>query len=270
MQKRENSTWSNVLGPSWPELGWVPAPRYLLRRNRILKQLGSLEQGRLLEIGCGAGALLYELAARGFESEGLDASEQAVDIASRIAATSRRRVAIHSAPAPEWNECFSSVVAMEVLEHIEDDIAALKIWRSWLRPGGALLLSVPAHTRRWSAADEWAGHVRRYDENDLRVCLTSAGFRLQSIECYGFPLGNILDVLSRRSYARGVIRHIDGTPDRKANNDRSGIDRGAALRQFGVLSSIGGRAALQVAYVLQAMFSRGQLGTGFIAVARRV
>ena len=47
-----------VYGISFPERGWVPAPRYLLRRDRVLRLLARLPVGRLLEIGCGSGALL--------------------------------------------------------------------------------------------------------------------------------------------------------------------------------------------------------------------
>jgi SAM-dependent methyltransferase len=269
MQSRHNPDWPADLGPSWPELGWVPAPRYLLRRRRVLARLNALDRDRLLEIGCGAGALLHELAAMGFDGEGLDASAQAVEVAARIAATAVRPVAIHAAPQPGWGHRFGTLVAMEVLEHIEDDVGALAGWREWLQPGGALVLSVPAHVQSWSAADEWAGHVRRYDEADLRRVLVAAGYTLESIECYGFPLGNLLDVFSRRGYARAVIRRADGSPDRQANNDRSGVDRGAALRSFGLVSSLPGRAALAIAYLLQAMFSRTRFGTGFIVVARR-
>jgi SAM-dependent methyltransferase len=269
MQSRRDPDWPADLGPSWPALGWVPAPRYLLRRRRVLARLRTFTRGRLLEIGCGAGALLHELTAMGFDAEGLEASAQALDVAARISAAAPRPLTIHGTPQPGWQQRFDTLVALEVLEHIDDDIGALAGWREWLQPGGALVLSVPAHVQSWSAADEWAGHVRRYDETDLRDALVGAGYRLEAIECYGFPLGNLLDVLSRRGYARGVIRRADGTPDRQANNDRSGVDRGAAMKSFGLVSSLPGRAALGVAYALQAMFARTRLGTGFVAVARR-
>lgn len=55
-----------VFGPVAPELGWVPAPRYLLRRSRVLRLLATVERGRLLEIGCGAGVLCQEVARLGF------------------------------------------------------------------------------------------------------------------------------------------------------------------------------------------------------------
>ena len=56
------------LGPAAPDLGWVPAPRYLMRRARIRALLEALDPGRLPEVGPGAGALLIEGARRGFEA----------------------------------------------------------------------------------------------------------------------------------------------------------------------------------------------------------
>ena len=63
---------------------WVPAPRYVLRRYRLLKIFSSLKKGRALEIGCGAGGISFDLAQMGFTCEVLESSEQARDIAGRI------------------------------------------------------------------------------------------------------------------------------------------------------------------------------------------
>ena len=73
-----------VYGPSLPEAGWVPAPSYLLRRRRILALMADQQPGRYLEIGCGAGALLYDLQARGFECQALETSPDALALARRL------------------------------------------------------------------------------------------------------------------------------------------------------------------------------------------
>ena len=70
---------------------------------------------------------------------------------------------------------FDLVCAFEVLEHIEDDAAAVRQWAARLRPGGWLLLSVPAHQRRYGPADELVGHFRRYDPARLTALLARCG-----------------------------------------------------------------------------------------------
>lgn len=262
--------WPSDIGPSWPTLGWVPTPRYLLRRDRVLGQIARIPTGRLLEVGCGAGALLQEFSALGFNCDGLETSAQAIALARAISHSSKLPVQLHEVPNPQWNCSFSVVVALEVLEHIENDIAALRNWADWLQPAGRIVLSVPAHTHRWGAADEWAGHVRRYDRPHIEQALIASGFKVEAIECYGFPLGNALDLLSSGGYARAVIRHADGTPNRMANNDRSGVDRSAAMQPFRLLSSWPGRLLIRCAYALQAMFVGTERGTGYVIMASKV
>ena len=74
-----------LLGPAAPEAGWVPAPRYLLRRARILRQLAGIKPCQALEIGCGAGVLLHELTARGFDCSALESSAEARTLARGLA-----------------------------------------------------------------------------------------------------------------------------------------------------------------------------------------
>lgn len=76
---------SPLFGPVVPEIGWAPPLRYLLRRNRVLKLLAPLPMGTLLEVGCGSGALLHELAKFAHEAVGLETSEPAVRMAKELA-----------------------------------------------------------------------------------------------------------------------------------------------------------------------------------------
>lgn len=264
--------YDKVLGPAWPSLPWAPAPRYLLRRDRVLRQVARLQPGRVLEVGCGVGALLHELRRQGHEAHGFETSRAALRLAAQANATvdEGQRIALHDAPSLSWHGAFDTLVAMEVLEHIEDDRSALSQWNAWLKPGGLMLLSVPAHMRRWNAADEWAGHVRRYERADLNEKLAGAGFAVRTIECYGFPVGNILDRSLSGHYAGEILRNEDGTPDRQANNDRSGIDRGPAMKAYRWLATPPGKLALGLATVTQSMFLAGEKGTGFVVAARKI
>ncbi len=269
MGTERTANWHQELGPGWPKLGWAPTPRYLLRRALVMSNLRKLIGGPLLEVGCGSGALLHECTAMGFTCTGLETSAPARVLASRIGEACGNILQVEKSPSDGWCAAFQAVVALEVLEHIEDDVGALLAWRSWLASDGVLLISVPAHRKRWGAADEWAGHVRRYDRADIEAVMVKAGFRIESIGGYGFGLGTVLDFLSQGGYRKQTIRHADGTPNRAANNERSGIDRKVATATFGLLSSLPGRLLMQCAFRVQSAFQSTRLGTGFVVVARK-
>ncbi|HYU32889.1 MAG TPA: class I SAM-dependent methyltransferase [Thermoanaerobaculia bacterium] len=252
-----------LFGPTAPHLGWVPAPRYALRRARLLDLAEPLGGGRLLEIGPGSGALLADLTDLGFSCEALETSEEAV----RLATALNPEIRITRSPDPAWHEAFDVLVACEVLEHIEDDRAALEEWRGWLRPGGHLLLSVPAHARRWSATDVWAGHFRRYEKDGLRGLLERAGFAVAELECYGFPLSNLVEPLRAWSHRRALARREGG--GLAEATAQSGVERGLEARLWPLQASAPGRLLFRAAFRLQEIFRNRDLGTGYLVLARR-
>ena len=271
------STHSNAVSPAsdplfgWtpPDYSWVPSLRYLLRRERVLRLLGTQPAGDLLEVGCGAGSLLVDLADRGFRCTGLETSAQAWARASASVAQSGREVAIQSSPG-DWQGRFSHVVALDVLEHIEDDAAALATWAGWLAPGGALLLSVPAHAHRWGSGDVWAGHYRRYDREGLLDVLRAAGFAVVHAECYGFPLANLTELLGERHYRRALAqREREGLADREHGNALSGIDRSDYRSAFSLISSPVGRLSIRLSFWMQHATAGTDWGSGYVVSARR-
>jgi SAM-dependent methyltransferase len=82
----------------------------------------------------------------------------------------------------------SAAVALNVLEHIEDDVAALRSVAGMLRPGGAVVLIVPAFPSAMSAFDRTIGHFRRYTVGSLRTALVDAGLELERVH-YINPIG---------------------------------------------------------------------------------
>jgi SAM-dependent methyltransferase len=131
----------------------------------------------LLEVGCGTGFVLDaihrarpELAITGGDlfAEGL--------------AVARRRLpdvplVQLDATAMSFDKAFDVVAALDVIEHIADDAAALRGIRRAARDGGGLLLTVPQHPALWSATDEAARHERRYTRRRLVTAVESAGWR---------------------------------------------------------------------------------------------
>ncbi|WP_327001090.1 methyltransferase [Dactylosporangium sp. NBC_01737] len=90
-------------------------------------------------------------------------------------------------PAAETGE-HSSVVALNVLEHITEDVAALRSMAALLRPGGATVLIVPAFQSAMSAFDHRVGHVRRYTLQSLAASLSGAGLHIEQLR-YVNPMG---------------------------------------------------------------------------------
>jgi SAM-dependent methyltransferase len=259
-----------VFGISVPEKGWAPAPRYLLRRHRVLGIMDSLRRGDLLEIGCGSGALLNDLTEMGFSCKAFEISSAALSVA-RYINRNNVKVAICEEIPNKWKLKFDYILAFEVLEHIEDDYGALKQWRTLLKTDGALLMSTPAHPKRWDASDIWAGHFRRYERKGLKRLLSRAGFSVQEIECYGFPLANILEPFRAYYYARLLKRRAitEIKEDlRTANTKRSGVERPLENKLYTLQASKLGTRIMQFFCALQGRFTRTDLGNGYIVLAR--
>ena len=260
-----------AFGLAAPDLGWVPAPSYLLRRDRILRKMRAMVPGTTLEVGCGSGALLEDMRRLGHTCHALESSPRAWSLATAIH-QNNPDVCIHANPQDSWREAFDYVLAFEVLEHIEHDDVALTQWRSWLKRGGHLIMSVPAHQRRWSASDVWAGHFRRYERADLEKLLGAAGFSIAFFECYGFPLANMIEPIRAWLHARALWRdppNAGSSGTRASHTGRSGTERRFESRLYPIQTSIAGQAILRFSFLLQDIFARTDFGTGYLAVAQK-
>jgi SAM-dependent methyltransferase len=103
-------------------------------------QLEGIEAGQMLDVGCGSGELLADFAARGWETYGVDPS------AAAVAAAARRGAVVHRGTLRDqpWEPgSFQAIAFQHSLEHIVDPVAALRIARTLLAPGGRLLIAVP-------------------------------------------------------------------------------------------------------------------------------
>ncbi len=197
-------------------------PMARLRYDRIRALLPD-DASSLLEIGCGQGGVGYRLAQR-YRYVGIEPDPQSCAIArARIGAAGDVRCGDTAAVS---GERFDIVCAFEVLEHIDDDRAALAQWSANLTPGGHLLLSVPAHADRFGAADEAVGHYRRYEPAALAELLERAGFTEVRLLLYGVPLGYLLENVRNRLLARR--QHDASKAERTAASGRLFQPRGGA------------------------------------------
>ena len=164
---------------------WFVGRRLLIAR--LLKDAlpASEKPGRLVDLGCGTGANLPMLrdavGARG-EVVGLDFSPLALQFAGAQIDLSRVYLSQGDAmQLPLRDECADCVTMLDVLEHLPDDKRALREVERILKPGGILVLSVPAYQHLWSAHDEALHHFRRYERAQLGRVLRGANLKIDKL-----------------------------------------------------------------------------------------
>jgi SAM-dependent methyltransferase len=142
--------------------------------RRICEQLraeGNSEP-RILDIGCGTGGNLETLSGFG-RAEGVDISSEALDFCRARGLNNVRQGAAETLPYE--SESFDLVTGLDVVEHLDDDVSGLREMRRVLRPGGRMLLFVPAFMFLWGVQDDVSHHRRRYTRSELKVKLQQAG-----------------------------------------------------------------------------------------------
>ncbi len=146
----------------------------------------------VLEIGAGVGSLthwfLREPECRVYAT---DVDDGFLEVLRATFATSDRVVVQrHDACVPFRGGRFGppdTIVCVNVLEHIADDVRALQAMAASLRPDGRLLLLVPAHAWLYGTVDRAIGHHRRYSRRTLRERIAAAGFRIERLYAFNGP-----------------------------------------------------------------------------------
>jgi len=243
-------------------MNWYPTPSYLLKRKVILDALAKTHARTFLEVGCGAGDLLSSLDRRGYSGMGIDISPDAYHAASLLDLS--RRITVSMTPLEEIHEYFDLVIASEVMEHWEDDIAFLRLLKERLVNYGWLFLTVPAHMKKWGRNDDFCGHIRRYERAELMGKLADNGFDTIEVYSYGVPLYNVMKPLYDRAINKQA--HNDDPLDVKTRqsggmwlfNDMSPL--------FRILFN---DITLMPFYALQRLFFHSDLGNGYFISARK-
>jgi SAM-dependent methyltransferase len=223
--------------------------------------LGTVEPGSILEIGCGQGAFGARLARRATYLA-LEPDERSFLIAKPRIESAGGRVANLSSDRLGNDNQFDLVCAFEVLEHFEDDSAAIEEWREHVAPGGHLMISMPAWQQRFNSWDRMVGHYRRYSPACVTELLHKSGFVDVRVVVYGWPLGYALEwVRSGIARRRGVATETD-SPSMQMRTAASGrVLQPKAIR--GWIMQVG-----VAPFVAMQSLAPGH-GTGLVAVARR-
>jgi SAM-dependent methyltransferase len=142
---------------------WYQGRRRVL--ERAIARLGLPADARILDAGCGSGRNMVELARLGAVT-GVELSDTSVELARERGVGEVLQGSVMEMPFDDAS--FDLAVSLDVIEHLEDDVGALRELRRVTKPGGALLVTVPAYQWLWSGHDEVNHHHRRYTRRTLR------------------------------------------------------------------------------------------------------
>lgn len=171
----------------------APGASYRTRRRLFLSCFRPVYRpgARVLDVGCGNGSLLADIARRHRDVGpliGTDVADAALDVARQALPEGRFFRCDPQVDAIPVGEPCDIVTSSDVLEHTADYRAVIARMRDALRPGGALIVSVPHSMAHWGPHDEAVGHVRRFERDELAGALERAGLRVARLFTWGSVL----------------------------------------------------------------------------------
>jgi SAM-dependent methyltransferase len=224
---------------------WFLARRRIL--DTVIARIVRLpERARVLEVGCGTGHNLAMLKRFGK----VEACE--LDHCARALASKRLGKRVKDARLPDLSmferNAYDLVALLDVLEHVPDDIGSLRAIHRRLKPGGALLLTVPANPWMWSAHDVAHHHFRRYTRAGLSNLFEQAGFDVQLLSYFNSLLFPPIAAARLLHKATGRDSADDALPGARVNAVLEGV--------FGLEASLVGRVPMPFGVSLVAVVRR--------------
>lgn len=238
------------------------ATRALLRYDVVSRAVNRLRPASVLEIGCGQGAFGARLAGR-VEYLAVEPDVSSYHVAAGRIEPRGGAVINGTHDAVPVGATFDAVFAFEVLEHLQDDKGALAAWVPLIRPGGHLIMSVPAFQSRFGPMDAHAGHFRRYSPEQLSDRLGEAGLVVDQITVYGWPLGYALEAVRNRIDTKKLAAARANGISVENLTAASGRTFQPSKRATGIAIQL---ATLPFRYLQRTQPNRG---TGLVAVATR-
>ncbi len=174
MQRHTYAVMNRVEDSHW----WFAGRRMILESflRDIVRKIGAPKaETRILDVGCGTGANLEMLAQFG-EAEGVDVADEALEFCRAKGLKTHKGLA---EKLPFADESFDLTTALDVIEHLDDDLAGLKEMRRVLKPGGRALIFVPAFMWLWGVQDDVSNHRIRYTKKQIVGRMEKAGFEIE-------------------------------------------------------------------------------------------
>ena len=193
--------------------------------HSLLRNIGSIqglkESGLAIDIGCGSG-----YTARVFESYyrtvAVDVSKEALQLCRRRGLSRLCQVDMASFTLPFKTNSFDLVLALDIIEHVENDVHALMECRRILRDGGLMIVTVPAFMALWSPWDEALGHRRRYNASAMAETINKAGLSVKKLTYmffFVFPMAVFIRRVKRLLQRDATNYSSDFIPIPKVVND---------------------------------------------------
>ena len=197
MQQHTYAIMDRVEDTHW----WFVGRRAILETflKEIIQRIRNPQSAiRILDVGCGTGANLEMLSQFG-TTEGVDVSDEALDFCRKKGLTVRKGSA-ETLPYPD--ETFDITTALDVIEHLDDDIAGLKEMYRVTKAGGYSLIFVPAFMWLWGVQDDISHHRIRYTRKQIVERIENAGFKVERATYANFTF--FAPVLGGRLFMRGT------------------------------------------------------------------
>lgn len=210
---------------------WWFAGRRKIIRSFAERVVGNLKAEvnsaiRILDVGCGTGANLEMLQEFG-DAEGVDVSAEALSFCRERGLGNVRSGEAEALPYE--NDSFDLVTGLDVVEHLDDDVAGLKEMKRVLRVGGRALIFVPAFMFLWGVQDDISHHRRRYTMHSLRELVKGAGLEVERASYVNITF--FAPILLGRLFMRAT-----GVRPESENNITVGFMNGVLGKFFGLES----------------------------------
>ena len=220
----------------------------------ILERMGVQPSATILDAGCGWGVTLDALERKGYRPDGLDLSRRTLELLDRSDRTLIEADLSRPVTLPPGAKPYDAVLALDVIEHIDDDRAAVSHLAQLTRPGGVAIVSVPALPGLYSEFDAVQGHRRRYLPETLRDAFSECDLEIDQVLWWGSWLVPFLKRQRRRA------------------SQQAGEPVTETYRRYLKLPPWPIRAVLRLAFAIdqsRTLSGKPNIGTSLFAVARR-
>jgi SAM-dependent methyltransferase len=160
---------------------WWFVARQRILLDTIARRIGLTPGSKVLDVGCGTGAMLASLAQQ-YDAYGTDTSPLAIEFCRQRNLEHAFHCTLDTFPFPDMK--FDLVLLLDVIEHVDDDAGLVVQAARYLKQGGHLLITVPAYQFLWSRHDVVNYHKRRYTRTRLRKVVGNADVNIKTVSYF--------------------------------------------------------------------------------------